>query len=161
MSDTPAAPRPPKIPESVLVVIHTPALDVLLIERADAPGYWQSVTGSKDRLDEPPREVCIREVFEETGIVVGEGGVDPAGLRDWDLANVYEIYPRWRHRYAPGVTHNTEHVFGLCVPAGTVPTLAPREHTAWACLPWREAADRCFSPSNAEAILQLAARSPR
>jgi dATP pyrophosphohydrolase len=159
MSDTPAAPRPPKIPESVLVVIHTPALEVLLIERADAPGYWQSVTGSKDHLDEAPREVCIREVFEETGIVVGEGGVDPAGLRDWDLANVYEIYPRWRHRYAPGVTHNTERVFSLEVPAGTAVTLSPREHVAHAWLPWDVAADRCFSPSNAEAVLQLARRA--
>lgn len=154
MSD--AAPiRPSKIPESVLVVIHTPALDVLLIERADAPGFWQSVTGSKDAIDEPLALTCRREVEEETGIVVGSAGVPERALRDWQLANVYEIYPRWRHRYAPGVTHNTEHVFGLCVPAGTAVRLAPREHTASAWWPWREAADRCFSPSNAEAILQL------
>ncbi|HSI52845.1 dihydroneopterin triphosphate diphosphatase [Ideonella sp.] len=149
------APRPAKIPESVLVVIHTAALDVLLMERADAPGFWQSVTGSKDGLDEPLDVTCAREVAEETGIVIGAGGVPASALHDWDLANVYEIYPRWRHRYAEGVTHNTEHVFGLCVPAGTAVRLAPREHTAYAWLPWREAADRCFSPSNAEAILQL------
>lgn len=148
-------PRPPKIPESVLVIIHTPALEVLLIERADAPGFWQSVTGSKDRLDESLVETCVREVAEETGIQVGAPGIPPGALRDWGLSNVYEIYPRWRHRYAPGVTHNTEHVFGLCVPAGTPVTLSPREHTAHAWLPWREAADRCFSPSNAEAVLQL------
>ena len=160
-ADEVAAPlcKPPKIPESVLVVIHTPALDVLLIERADAPGFWQSVTGSRDSLDEPLRQTCMREVWEETGITVAaaaqQPGVAPQALRDWQLANVYEIYPRWRHRYAAGVTHNTEHVFGLCVPAGTVVRLAPREHTAHVWLPWREAADRCFSPSNAEAILQL------
>jgi dihydroneopterin triphosphate diphosphatase len=94
-------------------------------------------------------------VLEETGIAVGAPGIPPDALRDWQLRNVYEIYPVWRHRYAPGVTHNTEHVFGLCVPAGTAVTLAPREHLAHAWLPWREAADRCFSPSNAEAILQL------
>jgi dATP pyrophosphohydrolase len=144
-----------KIPESVLVVIHTAALKVLLIERADKPGYWQSVTGSKDRLDEPLVETAVREVEEETGIVVGRDAVPLANLRDWGLSNVYEIYPVWRHRYAPGVTHNTEHVFGLCVPEGTPVRLAPREHLRHAWLPWREAADRCFSPSNAEAILQL------
>jgi len=148
-------PKPPKIPESVLVVIHTPALEVLLIERADSAGFWQSVTGSKDALDEPSRLTARREVAEETGIIVGAPGIPEAALRDWGLANVYEIYPRWRHRYAPGVTQNTEHVFGLCVPVGTPVRLAPREHTRWQWLPWREAADQCFSPSNAEAILQL------
>ncbi|MGA1317352.1 MAG: dihydroneopterin triphosphate diphosphatase [Rubrivivax sp.] len=151
---TPAT-RPPKIPEWVLVVIHTAVLDVLLIERADKPGYWQSVTGSKDRLDEPLQETAVREVAEETGIVVGSPAVPLEALRDWGLRNVYEIYPVWRHRYAPGVTHNTEHVFGLRVPPDTVVTLNPREHLQHRWLPWREAADRCFSPSNAEAILQL------
>ena len=141
-------PRPPKIPESVLVVIHTPALDVLLIERADKPGYWQSVTGSLDAPDEPLAETARREVLEETGIA---GGL----LRDWGLTNRYEIYPVWRHRYAPGVTHNTEHVFGLTVEPGTPVVLDPREHLHYQWLPWREAADRCFSPSNAEAILHL------
>lgn len=147
--------RPYKIPESVLVVIHTPALEVLLLERADAPGFWQSVTGSKDRVEESLVDTCVREVGEETGIVVGGAGIAPEALRDCELVNVYEIYPRWRARYAPGVTHNTEHVFALEVPAGTPVRLAPREHVAWRWLPWREAADACFSPSNAEAILHL------
>jgi dATP pyrophosphohydrolase len=147
--------KPPKIPESVLVVIHTAARDVLLIERADKPGFWQSVTGSKDRLDEPLLETAVREVAEETGITVGSAAVPASHLCDWGLRNVYEIYPVWRHRYAPGVTHNTEHVFGLCVPTGTPVTLNPREHLRFQWLPWQEAAQRCFSPSNAEAILQL------
>lgn len=144
-----------KIPESVLVVIHTPALEVLLIERADKPGYWQSVTGAKDALDEPLEQTCIREVHEETGIVVGSPLVPRSALRDWGLTNVYEIYPVWAHRYAPGTTHNTEHVFGLTVPDRTPVRLAPREHLNFQWLPWREAADRCFSPSNAEAVLHL------
>ena len=148
-------PRPPKIPESVLVVIHTPQLAVLLMERADAPGFWQSVTGSKDTAAEPLAETCRREVAEETGIVVGSAAVPAHALRDCGLENVYEIYPRWRARYAPGVTHNTEHVFALEVPEGTPVVLAPREHVAFRWLPWREAADACFSPSNAEAILHL------
>lgn len=140
-----------KIPRSVLVVIHTPALEVLLIERADHPGFWQSVTGSIDHEQEPLPVTARREVQEETGIVDGE-------LVDWGQDNVYEIYPSWRRRYAPGVTHNTEHVFGLLLPGRVPVRLRPDEHIAHQWLPWREAAWRCFSPSNAEAILQLPER---
>ena len=146
-----------KIPLSVLVVIHTPALEVLLIKRADAQDYWQSVTGAKDSLEEDFAETAVREVGEETGIdACAPGHV----LRDWGLENVYEIYPHWRHRYAPGVIHNTEHLFGLCVPAGTKVQLNPREHTDYRWLPWRAAAEACFSPSNAEACLLLPKFTP-
>lgn len=144
-----------KIPQSVLVVIHTPALEVLLLRRADAHAFWQSVTGSKDHADESWRETAVREVREETGIDCGPGSPLAAGLVDWAMENVYEIYPQWRHRYAEGVTRNTEHLFGLQVPAAVPVALQPREHTAQRWLPWRAAADACFSPSNAEAILML------
>ena len=147
--------HPFKIPLSVLVVIHTPERDVLLINRTDAREFWQSVTGSKDDEDEAYEQTAVREVAEETGIDCAPGSVLHAGLQDWQLENVYDIYPRWQHRYAAGVTRNTEHVFGLCVPAGTPVMLNPREHTAYRWLPWRTAADACFSPSNAEAILLL------
>jgi len=150
-----SAERPFKIPESVLVVIHTAEAQVLLLERVDKPGFWQSVTGSKDHPDEPLVQTAIREVQEETGIVVGGAAVPHAALRDWGLINVYEIYPVWRHRYAPGVSSNTEHVFGLLVPAGTPVRLAPDEHLRFQWLPMADAADACFSPSNAEAVLQL------
>ena len=145
--------KPYKIPESVLVVIHTADLEVLLIERTPNPGFWQSVTGSKDTPDEPLEVTAAREVMEETGIVVA-----PDHLRDWQLSNVYDIYPVWRHRYAPDVTRNTEHVFSLQVQRDVPVTLSPREHRDAVWLPWREAADKCFSPSNAEAILQLPRR---
>ncbi len=158
-ADTDASARPYKIPESVLVVIHTAALEVLMLERADRPGFWQCVTGSKDSLDEALEDTARREVFEETGIRVQD--LAPEALDDWGLVNVYEIYPVWRHRYAPGVSRNTEHVFGLTVPAGTAVTLAPREHLRFRWLPWGEAADLCFSPSNAEAVLQLPAQRAR
>lgn len=138
-----------KIPQSVLVVIHTPALEVLLIERADAPGFWQSVTGSKDTEDETFEATAVREVREETGLDARAPG---HVLSDWALENVYEIYPQWRHRYARGVTHNTEHLFGLRIPRAVPVTLSPREHRDQVWLPWQEAMDRCFSPSNAEAI---------
>ncbi|WP_295990110.1 dihydroneopterin triphosphate diphosphatase [Rugamonas sp.] len=141
-----------KIPESVLVVIHTAALEVLLIERADRPGYWQSVTGSLDAPDEALPVTAARELFEETGIVADGAAI---ALRDWRLANVYTIYPVWRHRYAPGVTENTEHVFSVQVPRDTAVTLSPREHLNYQWLPYLDAADLCFSSSNAEAILQL------
>ena len=156
-----------KVPESVLVVIHTAAGEVLLLERADAPGFWQSVTGSKDTAGEALVETCRREVLEETGIVI-DAVATPAGrsdrrsaashaicLRDWQMENVYDIYPQWQHRYAPGVNRNTEHVFGLRVPRDVPVRLAPREHLRFEWLEWRAAADRCFSPSNAEAILHL------
>jgi dATP pyrophosphohydrolase len=144
-----------KIPQSVLVVIFTPALDVLLIKRTDADEFWQSVTGAKDTLDESFGQTAVREVQEETGIDCGAGTSLAAGLLDWQLENVYEIYPGWRHRYGPDVKHNTEHLFGLQVPAGTPVRLSPREHTAYRWLPYQDAALACYSPSNAEACLLL------
>ncbi len=140
----------PKLPVSVLVLVHTPALEVLLIERAARPGFWQSVTGSLERPDEPLEEAARREVLEETGIDAGQGR-----LARWNLAYTFEIYPEWRHRFVAGVTHNTEHVFGLDVPRRLAVRLAPEEHTASLWLPWREAAAKCFSWSNRDAILQL------
>jgi len=139
-----------KIPQSVLVVIHTPAREVLLIERADHAGFWQSVTGSKNVLHEELQHAAQREVMEETSI---SASLDQ--FLDWSVSNFYEIYPAWRGRYAPGVTHNTEHVFSLCVARSAPVRLHPREHTAYQWLPYLAAADACFSPSNAEAILML------
>ena len=139
-----------KVPVSVLVVIHTRAREVLLIERAQRPGYWQSVTGSLDWQEEPLELAAAREVREETGIDASMGT-----LSRWNVANTFEIYLHWRHRFAPGVTHNTEHVFGLALSAPVAVTLAPEEHIAFAWLPWREAAEKCFSWSNRDAIRML------
>lgn len=180
--------KPYKIPISVLVVIHTPDGQVLLLERADRPGFWQSVTGSLDASDEPPHRAAVRELLEETGLqavdklpgadsssapsvvpgmvedgpVAGDaplaGHAADGALVDLGIRNHYEIYAHWRHRYGPGVTHNTEHVFALEVPAPQPVRLAAREHLASAWLGWQAAAERCFSPSNAEAIRLLAQR---
>ena len=150
-----------KIPESVLVVIHRDDGQVLLMRRtAAAPEggeLWQSVTGSKDHEGESWRETAVREVREETGIDAEAPG---CLLQDWALENIYTIYPAWQHRYAPGVWHNRERVFGLRIPSYTPVFLNPREHTASAWHHWREAAQRCYSPSNAEAILLLPRFSP-
>jgi dATP pyrophosphohydrolase len=145
--------RPPatyKIPRSVLVVIHTRALEVLLLERAPWPGYWQSVTGSVASEAEPLAATAAREVHEETGIDASRHR-----LVDWGIDNRFAIYRKWRSRYAPGVTHNLERVFGLTLPAPVAPVLAPAEHSRYLWLPWREAADKCFSWSNRDAILLL------
>ena len=138
------------------MVIYTPALDVLLIKRADAPDFWQCVTGSKDTLEETFEQTARREVLEETGIDCAPGTTLANQLQDWRLENVYDIYPRWRHRYATDVTRNTEHLFGLQVPVETPLVLNPHEHTGYQWLPYLEAASACFSPSNAEACLMLA-----
>jgi dATP pyrophosphohydrolase len=144
-----------KQPISVLVVIYTRALEVLLLERADFPGYWQSVTGSRDG-EETLRETAVRETFEETGIHTADHP-----LTDWQVENVYDIYPRWVHRYPPGTTHNTEHVFGLELSGPVAVKLSAREHLSHMWLPWQEAAEKVFSPSNREAILMLPQRLGR
>jgi dATP pyrophosphohydrolase len=148
--------RAHKQPVSVLVIVYTPSLEVLLLERADYPGHWQSVTGSIEP-GEPLAHAALRELAEETGIDAADNG----GVVDWELSNVFEIYPKWRHRYPPGTTGNTEHVFGLEVPERIAVRLAPREHLRYAWLPWREAAARCFSWTNRAAIEQLSARARR
>lgn len=143
---------PYKVPVSVLVVIHTQDRQVLLLERADRPEFWQSVTGSQD-----PGETLLataqREVGEETGLDASR-----YGLLDWHKQNLYEIFANWRHRYAPGVTHNVEHVFSLQLPQPLPVALAAREHLHYVWLPWREAAGKVFSWSNAEAIRELPQR---
>jgi len=149
-------PRQPKQPVSTLVLVYTRDLDVLLLERADFPGYWQSVTGSREG-DEPLEATAARELAEETGIDAAAHG----GVRDWHMTNVFEIYPRWRSRYAPGTTHNSEHVYALEVPAPVPVRRAPREHLSHAWVPWKEAAERVFSWSNRAAILALPSRARR
>ncbi|HMK14849.1 MAG TPA: dihydroneopterin triphosphate diphosphatase [Burkholderiales bacterium] len=138
-----------KIPVSVLVVIHTPDLQVLLLERADHPGYWQSVTGSLGE-GETLQQTAIREVKEETGLDATQ-----YPLVDWGVQNQFEIFAEWRHRYAPGVTRNTEQVFGLLLPKTLPIAVSAREHLNFVWLPYREAAEKCFSWSNRDAILSL------
>lgn len=139
-----------KKPVSVLVLIHTPDLQVLLLERAAHPGFWQSVTGSQEG-EETLIATALRETAEETGLAAKD-----EDLVDWQLANRYQIFPEWRHRYPPGVTENTEHVFSLMLPLAAPVAVAPAEHLGYRWLPWREAARAVFSWSNRDAILMLA-----
>lgn len=142
--------KPYKTPISVLVVIHTPDLQVLLIERADKAGFWQSVTGSVEAQDADLYATAAREVFEETGLQASEHV-----LTDWQASNIYEIYPHWRYRYAPGVTENTEHLFGLELAKPVEVKLAPDEHVRYEWVDWREAAKRVFSWTNVDALKRL------
>lgn len=138
-----------KIPVSALVLIYTQDLQVLIMERADKPGYWQSVTGSVE-LGETPEQAAIREVKEETGLDALQ-----FDFQDWHASNIYEIYPHWRHRYAPGVIENTEHLFGLMLPSAMPVQLAPNEHVQYQWIDWREAAQRVFSWTNVDALKRL------
>lgn len=141
-----------KNPVSVLVVIYTRDGDVLLLERASHPGYWQSVTGSQE-ANETLLETACREVAEETGIDAAKHV-----LTDWQCSVEYEIFPEWRHRYGPGVTVNTEHVYSLWLPERLPVCLAADEHRDYQWLPWRAAAAKVFSWSNRDAILALPRR---
>jgi len=146
-----------KLPVSVLVVVHTPTLEVLLLERAARAGYWQSVTGSLDRADEPLEDAARRELREETGV-----DLPASSLRRCNVAYTFEIYAQWRHRFAPGTTHNIEHAFSVELPAPGPVALAAEEHTAYRWLPWQDAITQCFSWSNRDAIRILAERrAPR
>ncbi len=148
-----------KIPQSVLVLIHTSDMQVLLIERADHAGFWQSVTGSRDALSEPLIDTAWRELEEETGIRRDMPGV--SAMVDWDFQQTYEIFPHWRHRYPDGITENVEHVFSICVPRDIAIQLAPREHVRFQWLDWQAAAEACFSWTNACAIRELVHRMNR
>ena len=134
----------------MLVLVYTKQLEVLLIERADKPGFWQSVTGSIETEDQDLSATAARELMEETGI-----DASLYQLSDWQFNQIYEIYPHWRYRYAPGVTHNVEHVFGLELPERVPVKLAPREHIAYQWVDWREAAQKVFSWTNVEALRKL------
>jgi dihydroneopterin triphosphate diphosphatase len=138
-----------KTPISALVLIHTADLQVLIMERADKAGFWQSVTGSVEG-NETPSQAAIREVFEETGL-----DATKYNFQDWHASNVYEIYPHWRHRYAPNVTENREHLFGLCLPSRMDIGLAADEHVRYEWVDWREAATRVFSWTNVDALKKL------
>lgn len=141
-----------KTPVSALILIHTNDLQVLIMERADKKGFWQSVTGSLEQ-GETPLQAAIRETQEETGL-----DATHYDLQDWQASNVYEIYPHWRHRYAPEVTHNTEHLFGLMLPSTLPIKMAPDEHVQYEWVDWREAAKRVFSWTNIDALIKLGER---
>ncbi len=140
------------LPESVLVIVHTPGLQVLLLQRAGRPGAWQSVTGARETRDATMQDTARRELFEETGI-------DAEAPRAWNWVNRYTIWPAWRRRYAPDVTHNVEHTFSVCVAAPCAVQLSPDEHERYVWVSWRDAIARCLSPTNREALRLLPRRA--
>jgi len=134
-------------PESVLVVVHTPDLDCLLLERVEPRGFWQSVTGTL-RSAETPAECAARELVEETGL-------EPLALRDAQVQRSFPILPAWRSRYAPGVDSNVEHQWYLEVPSVCAVKIEPTEHVAYLWLPIDAALEKVASWTNREALLEL------
>jgi dATP pyrophosphohydrolase len=137
----------------VLVVVHTAALECLLIERVSPAGFWQSVTGTLG-WDETPAAAAAREIREETGL-------DPTGLRDAGIARAFPILPAWRSRYAPEVTENLEHLFYLELSQRRLVTLDPAEHRDSVWLPVAEAIAKAASWTNREGLERLAAERLR
>jgi dATP pyrophosphohydrolase len=133
-----------KRPESVLVVVYSRGGEVLLLERHQPPGWWQSVTGSLE-ADEMPWEAAVRELREETGLAAD-------GLLDLGINERFTIAPAWRARFAPGVTENLEHAFALRVAAPVEIALDSTEHLRYAWLPLQAAAERATSHTNRAAI---------
>ena len=139
-----------KRPESVLVVVYTRSGQVLLLQRADHPEFWQSITGSMEWGDVSPLATAVRELREETGI-----RVPPDALRDWCVHQRYVLFPQWRHKYAPGVTENTEHLFSLELPQEIAIAISPGEHSAYRWIGFSEAAEQVFSWTNRDALHML------
>ena len=137
----------PRRPESVLIVIYTAAAEFLLIERRKPAGFWQSVTGSLE-WGETPAHGAAREVLEETGIEIGE-------LTDLHLAQNYAIWPSFGRVYAPGITHNLEHAFGLKLPAQVPVVLSAREHAQYRWLSVAAALTTVSSETNRNVIQRL------
>lgn len=150
MNADPGAPAAARFkrPESVLVVVYTATGRVLLLKRADHPNFWQSITGSLEWGDATPHATALRELREETGIVT-------QSLRDWRLIQRYEIFPEYRHRYEPHVTHNTEHAFSLALPDVCPVAINPLEHSAYEWVSFPEAIARATSWTNRDMLLLL------
>lgn len=142
-----------KRPISILAVVHTPQMQVLLLERVRPSQFWQSVTGSQE-FGESLAETASREIEEETGIRIAA-----SALIDLDLANRFPIPPAWRARYGPCITHNVEHVFSACLASPCLPKIDPNEHQAWQWLRWENAAQRVWSWTNRDAIRLIAQRT--
>ena len=139
-----------KRPESVLVVIYTASGQTLLLKR-NRPVFWQSITGSLKWPDESAPDAAYRELEEETGIHAS------SGWRNWHHRYSFPILPEYRHRYAPGVSDNKEHLFSLELPETCQPVLSDAEHSSGLWLPIEDAIAKVWSWSNRDALERVAA----
>ncbi len=138
-----------KIPESVLVVVHTHNADVLLIKRV-VSGHWQSITGSLDFIGESPEAAARRELCEETGIRASDN------LKNWHTTHDFEIIDVMKRHFAPTVTHNKEHAFSIKLADRCEIVLNPKEHSRYVWLPFELAAEKMWSWTNRAMLQQIA-----
>lgn len=143
-----------KNPNSVLVVVYAKNTHrVLMLQRKDDPEFWQSVTGSIE-IGEKPIEAAAREVFEEIGLQIShlQNSEKKQPLVDCQKQIEFEIFPHFRYKYAPNITHCVEHWFLLPLESEQEPILS--EHLAYCWVSVEEAVEMTKSPNNAQAIKQ-------
>jgi len=120
------------------------------MQRIRPRAFWQSVTGSMEWDEHDPLVTARRELDEETGIIGSE-----LEIIDCHISRQFPIKPAWRDRFAPGVHHNTEHVFRLQLAAKQVIRLNPAEHTAYLWLSRDAAIEKVTSYTNRDAIIEF------
>ncbi|NBI13148.1 dihydroneopterin triphosphate diphosphatase [[Haemophilus] felis] len=136
-----------KNPYSVLVLVYeTKHNKVLMLQRQDDPSFWQSITGTIEN-EETPLQTAIREVREEIGLDVQQ---EKLKLIDCNHSVKFEIFPQFRHKYAPHISHCTEHWFLLPLPEQYEIHLT--EHLDYQWLPPQQAVALTKSWNNRAAI---------
>jgi dATP pyrophosphohydrolase len=135
-------------PVSVLVLVYAADGSILLLHRSRPFDFWQSVTGSLQR-DETHAEAALRELAEETGLA-GKGELTFTGT-----SRAFTIDPRWRDRYAPGVTEDVEFEWHCRLPAKSDITIDTLEHSEYRWFPLDRAIEAVWSWTNREALVEL------
>lgn len=138
----------PRRPESVLVIVYTDDEKILLLKRNKPFEFWQSVTGSLE-ADETPEDGARRELVEETGLV------DEGDLIDTGRHQIFTIDPRWRDRFADGVTENKEYEWHFCLNSSLDIEIDAAEHSDWRWVCIDQAIDKVWSWTNKTALEKL------
>jgi dATP pyrophosphohydrolase len=134
----------------VLIVVFTDDTEVLLLRRCQPFDFWQSVTGSL-KEGETHADAALRELREETGFT------DEGELLDSKVSRHFEIDPRWRDRFAPGVVENEEFEWRYRLPSTRAIEINEQEHSEYRWLHVDEAIEAVWSWTNRDALKKLRA----